>query len=132
MTTLTPTPRTVSSHATIGDSLAAVRERTIARRWAEWRPFAEYRARQMSTVQISYTTLLNVFEDTHRRALDELLRAGVRLSVIDRERLDDPLQSEVDRGVRIAAAIERRRARMNRVKGQTRARYRRIQDADRT
>jgi hypothetical protein len=78
----------------------------IARRWEEWRPWAELRATSLVRDTVRFDTLMNLYRDQHRRRLVQLRAAGVRLVIIERDRLDDPLESEFNAQARIARAIK--------------------------
>jgi len=86
-------------------------ERKIAKRWAEWLPWATIEAKRRTTSDIPFAALMAVYEDTHRRTLSRLLLARVKWSTIRNLRLDNPIESEETRERAVAAAIERSRAR---------------------
>ena len=80
-------------------------ERVIARRWEEWLPFASLRAAAIACAGIEISTLMNLYRDTHRRRMLQLLAAGINLSIVERDLLDDPLESEANAQARIQRAI---------------------------
>jgi hypothetical protein len=57
------------------------------------------------------------FRTLHRERLTRLLRSGIRLGIIKKHNLDDPVMGENLFEFSLRATMERRRTRMGRVKG---------------
>lgn len=64
------------------------------------------------------TIAMQTYRESYDRRIATLFRAGISWDMILRNDLDSPLQSGVEFDRALALAIERRRSRMGRVKGQ--------------
>jgi hypothetical protein len=88
--------------------------RWLDARWREWEPFMVMAARRESS---DPANRLYQFRALHRQRIIKLLRSGIRLGIIKKHRLDDPTNGDNRFEFLLAAAMERRRTRLGRIKG---------------
>jgi hypothetical protein len=99
-------------------AIPARRAPRLALRWQEWLPWCTIEARRHSDPASHLYHLRQV----HRSRVISLLGARLRWPIIRKHRLDDPIMPSEAFEFQLRTAIERRRVRMNRVKGQRRER----------
>jgi len=87
--------------------------RVIAHRWESLKPFVLIRARQALDPAASFA----FFKQRHVEYFTRLRQANISPEAIIRRSLDDPLVAPARFELELVAAIERRRARLGRVKG---------------
>lgn len=96
-------------------SLPSRREYHVEARWTEWLPFCTVEARRHSDP----SNLLHLFRTRHRSRLIACLSASLAWDTVREHRLDDPTVSDERFNYLLRCAVERRRSRMGRVKGQS-------------
>jgi hypothetical protein len=99
----------------------------VEERWKQFEPWMTMAARK----ELDPAAKLYEFKCLHARRLHTLLRARISWATIKDYRLDDPVITEDGFRVALAAAVERRRSRMNRVKGRGK-KYTRKRKLDKT
>jgi hypothetical protein len=91
------------------------RAAAIARRWMTlWEPLCVIQSKREDDQAESFRT----FREAYNRRIDHLLAAGIAWMVIHHGNLDSPLQTGTQFDRALCLAIERRRCRMNRRKGE--------------
>jgi len=108
------------AHATASRPLSPAREATISARWDLWIPRAIVIAR--ADPAKDPIPCFEALRQRHRTAVLTCQAAGLPWTTIVRQALDDPQWSESKRARMIREAVERRRCRMGRVKGQGKGR----------
>jgi hypothetical protein len=96
-------------------SLPPRRDRAVESRWQEWLPFCTVEARRHSDP----SNHLHSLRVRHRSRLVACLSASLAWDTIREHRLDSPVVSDAEFNFLLRCAIERRRCRMGRVKGQS-------------
>jgi hypothetical protein len=85
----------------------------IARRWEELKPWVLMEARKA----LDPADAFSYYREQHSRYLRRLLVAGITMKAVRNSKLDDPTETPSRFDLVLAEAMERRRARMGRVKG---------------
>ena len=96
-----------------------LRETRITERWQELAPLATIESRKHPE---DPTQVFHFYKTRHRSRLLALLAANIPWRTILHHRLDDPIPPDGVFEFQLRAAVERRRVRLGRVKGQKRTR----------
>jgi len=90
-------------------------EKRIEARWNEWEPWViMHLQRQMGAGQLRLdgrSAEYRRLQQRHRAALAVLLRMGIDMRMVRRNRLDDPRVSDEERAARLQIYLERRKCR---------------------
>lgn len=90
-------------------------------RWLYWLPLATIASKRLGSARTLFNpsgSPVQRLRIIHERTFSKLQALGIPLDTISKHELDDPRLTDDERTARIGAAIERRRTRMNRIKGQ--------------